>query len=72
MIFINNTIDSGKEFSEKIFENGLSIYEVIRVFEGSHIFLNDIILRLSNSLKKSNIPIDAANLNFPAKLHRFI
>lgn len=72
MIFINNTIDSGKEFSEKIFENGLSIYEVIRVFEGSPIFLHDNILRLSNSLKKSNIPIDAANLDIPAKLHRFI
>ena len=31
MILKNNTITDISDFSEKIFENGLSIYEVIRV-----------------------------------------
>ena len=50
----------------------MSIYEVIRVFNKRPIFLKDNILRLSNSLKKSNIGIDAENLNIPAKLDRLI
>ena len=68
MILLNNEIKDSSGFSEKVLETGLSIYEVIRVFNKRPIFLKDNILRLSNSLKKSNIGIDAENLNIPAKL----
>lgn len=72
MVLINNRIDENNAFSEKIIENGLSIYEVIRVFEGHPIFLKDNIVRLANSLSKSNIDIDVESLNIPGKLQRFI
>lgn len=72
MILQNNTEVSGSGFSEKIFENGLSIYEVIRVFKGKPIFLKDNLQRLTNSLKKSNINIDVQSLNIPVKLQHFI
>ena len=54
MLFNNKPIDN-KEYSEDILNEGLSIYEVCRVFRGKVIFLNDNLLRLDNSMKKSNI-----------------
>ncbi len=72
MILINNHIDESNAFSEKIIENGLSIYEVIRVFEGHPIFLKDNLVRLANSLIKSNMDIHVESLNIPEKLRRFI
>jgi len=57
---------------EQNFENGLSIYEVIRIFRSKPIFLNDNLLRLDNSLKKSNIGIHTESLNIPEKLERLI
>lgn len=51
MILKNNTITDVSDFSEKIFENGLSIYEVIRVYNGHPIFLSDNLQRLDNSIK---------------------
>lgn len=72
MILLNNVVKEDAEFSEKIFENGLSIYEVIRIFKGKPIFLKDNIQRLDNSLKKSNIGIDVQSLNLPEKLQHFI
>lgn len=72
MILLNNTINDGHGFSETIFENGLNIYEVIRIFNGHPIFLTDNLMRLDNSLKKSNIRIHVQSLNIPDKLNRFI
>lgn len=72
MILLNNTVNNGSGFSEKIFETDLSIYEVIRVFNGHPIFLQDNLIRLANSLKKSNIAIRVENLNIPDKLKHFI
>lgn len=72
MILFNDTIHDGEGFSEKIFEKGLSIYEVVRVFNGHPIFLSDNLVRLSNSLKKSNIGIRVESLNIPDKLNRLI
>ena len=72
MILFNDTVQDGNEFSEKIFETGLSIYEVIRVFKGHPIFLKDNLMRLDNSLKKSNIGIRVESLNMPDKLNRLI
>lgn len=72
MILINNIAKDPSEFSEKSLETGLSIYEVIRVFNKKPIFLQDNILRLDNSLKKSNIHIDPATLHLPEKLEHFI
>ena len=69
---LNNAINDGNKFSEAIFENGLSIYEVIRIFKGHPIFLTDNLIRLDNSLKKSNIGIHVQSLNIPDKLNRFI
>lgn len=72
MILFNNQIKDSAEFSEKIFENDLCIYEVIRIFNGHPIFLKDNLSRLDNSLKKSNIGIHIKSLNIPDKLTRFI
>ncbi|MDE5611783.1 MAG: aminotransferase class IV [Odoribacter sp.] len=72
MILLNNVIQEGNGFSEKIFETGLSIYEVIRVFNGHPIFLKDNLMRLDNSLNKSNIGIRVESLNIPDKLNRLI
>ncbi len=72
MILLNNAINDGNKFSEAIFENGLSIYEVIRIFKGHPIFLTDNLIRLDNSLKKSNIGIHVQSLNIPDRLKRFI
>ena len=72
MVLLNNVVIDNAEFSESRFENSLSIYEVIRVFNGHPIFLKDNLIRLDNSLKKSNIDIDAESLNIPEKLKHFI
>lgn len=72
MILQNNTIKTADDFSETIFEKGLSIYEVIRIFHGRPIFLADNLMRLDNSLKKSNIDLDITNLHIPDKLNRLI
>lgn len=72
MILLNNCIKNDPDFSDKIFEQGLSIYEVIRIFHGKPIFLQDNLLRLENSIKKSNITIDIPNLHIPDKLERVI
>lgn len=72
MVLINNQPDENNAFSEKLIENGLSIYEVIRVFEGHPIFLKDNLVRLANSLIKSNIDINVGSLNIPEKLRHFI
>ena len=72
MILVNGNLEEGTHFSEKTFESGLSIYEVVRIFKGKPIFLKDNIVRLANSLKKSNIAIDVESLNIPLKLERFI
>ena len=72
MILVNNIVNNGTSFSEDIFTKGLSIYEVIRIFKGHPIFLKDNIIRLNNSLKESNIPINAESLYLPDKLQRYI
>lgn len=72
MVLVNNEVNNGADFSEKIFAQGLSIYEVVRVFKGHPIFLKDNIVRLDNSLKASNISIHAENLHLPEKLQRYI
>ena len=71
MLFNNKPIDN-KEYSEDILNEGLSIYEVCRVFRGKVIFLNDNLLRLDNSIKKSNIAIDLNSLHVADQLNRLI
>ena len=71
MLFNNKPIDN-KEYSEDILNEGLSIYEVCRVFRGKVIFLNDNLLRLDNSIKKSNIAIDLNSLHVAEQLNRLI
>lgn len=72
MLLINNTIKENSFFSEKIFEKGRSIYEVIRIYKSHPIFLEDNLLRFSNSIRKSNIYIDTQNLHIEDKLNRLI
>lgn len=72
MFLVNNTVTDIPDFSETIFERGLSLYEVIRVFNFHPIFLNDNLLRLDNSIKKSNINIDLKNLHIEDKLKELI
>lgn len=71
MLFNNEPIDN-KEYSEEILNHGLSLYEVCRVFRGKVIFLHDNILRLDNSIKKSGLKIDIADLNVEGKLNHLI
>lgn len=72
MILLNNQIMPSAEFSESRFKTGFSIYEVIRIFKGHAIFLRDNLLRLSNSIKKSNIDIDIRELRIEDKLNHLI
>ena len=72
MILINNQIIHKADFSESRFKKGFSIYEVIRIFKGHAIFLKDNLLRLSNSIKKSNIDIDIRELCIEDKLNRLV
>lgn len=72
MIVLNDVVIETPDFSEDIFQKGFSIYEVIRIFKGKPIFLKDNLLRLENSLKKSNLRIDIKNLKVPDKLNRYI
>ncbi|MDR1755811.1 MAG: aminotransferase class IV [Culturomica sp.] len=71
-MLINNTPAEASGFDESRFEEGLSLYEVIRVFNRNPIFLQDNILRLSNSIKRSNIDLDVRTLNIAEKLSRLI
>ena len=71
MLFNNQPIDN-KEYSEDILNHGLSIYEVCRVFRGNVIFMNDNLLRLDNSIKKSGLDIDLTTLHVEEKLKRLI
>lgn len=72
MILVNNIAQDSTGFSEKILEDGLSIYEVMRIFNGKPIFLQDNLLRLDNSLKKSNICLDIPALHLSDKLKHLI
>ncbi len=72
LLLRNDIVIEDRNFSDKIFEQGFSIYEVIRIFNGRPIFLQDNLNRLSNSIKKSNIKLDILNLYIPDKLRRFI
>lgn len=72
MILLNNTPTNLPGFSENIFETGLSIYEVIRIFKGHPIFLQDNLLRLANSIKKSDIRLDVQSLKIRDKLDKLI
>ncbi len=72
MILVNDTARDSEGFSEKILETGLSIYEVIRIFNKKPIFLCDNLLRLDNSLKKSNIRLDPSDLHLSDKLEHLI
>ena len=71
MLFNNKPIDN-KKYSEDILNEGFSIYEVCRVFRGKVIFLNDNLLRLDNSIKKSNLAIDLNSLHVADQLNRLI
>lgn len=71
-MLVNNCVKNQADFSEKILETGLSIYEVIRVFNYHPIFLHDNLLRLDNSLKKSGIILDLQNLRLSDKLQHLI
>lgn len=60
------------DFSEKIFEKGFSIYEVIRIFNGKPLFLRDNLTRLEESVKKAG---QSATIDFALiseKIARFI
>ena len=64
MILHNGHIVTIPDFSEKIFEKGLSLYEVIRIFNGKPIFLKDNLLRLK-VISKSHINfISGKYINF--------
>lgn len=71
-MLVNNIAQDCPDFSEELLETGLSIYEVIRVFNARPIFLHDNLLRLDNSLKKSNLKLDVSLLHLPDKLKHFI
>lgn len=72
MVLVNDIAQNSAGFSEKILETGLSIYEVIRIFNKKPIFLQDNLLRLDNSLKKSNIRLGLSDLHLPDKLEHLI
>lgn len=72
MMLYNNVPIEKRSFSEDILNTGLSLYEVCRVFRGSVIFLEDNLLRLENSIRKSNVNIDIHALHIKDKLDHLI
>ncbi|MDL2251817.1 aminotransferase class IV [Odoribacter sp. OttesenSCG-928-J03] len=72
LVLLNNLIVDIPEFSDRRFEDGFSIYEVIRIFKGKPLFFKDNVLRLENSIKKSNIDIDCSNIHLIDKISELI
>lgn len=72
MILHDNKVQENSNFTELQLTEGLSIYEVIRIFHGKPIFLKDNLLRLQNSLDKSNLPIQVNNLQLSEKINKLI
>ena len=72
MMLYNNVPIEKRSFSEDILNTGLSLYEVCRVFRGSVIFLEDNLLRLENSIRKSNVNIDIHALHIKDKLDHLV
>jgi branched-chain amino acid aminotransferase len=72
MLLINGSIADDNNFTEDIFRNGYSIYEVVRVFKNKPLFLNDNNLRLLNSIKNSNTLIDVSKVHFTEYIEKYI
>lgn len=72
MILCDNTPIDSNTFSEEILHEGLSLYEVCRVFQGKVIFLDDNIARLQNSIQKSHLNIRVPDLCMEEKLEHLI
>lgn len=72
MMLYNNVPLEKRLFSEDILNTGLSLYEVCRVFRGNVIFWEDNLLRLENSIRKSNVNIDIHSLHIKEKLEHLI
>lgn len=68
MILYNGKTFKYEEIDIKKLEKEYCIYEVIRIFKGKPIFLNDNINRLKNSLNKANINFDVDNSHLRSKL----
>ena len=68
MILYNGKTFNNEDIHIKKLEKEYCIYEVIRIFKGKPIFLNDNINRLKNSLNKANINFDVDNSNLRSKL----
>ena len=72
MILINSKKINKVKLNESVFDVGLCIYEVVRVFNSRVIFLQDNLARLDNSLKKSGKAIEVEGLNLVDKLQKYI
>jgi branched-chain amino acid aminotransferase len=60
------------ESVERLLHNGLSLYEVFRVFHGHVIFQEDNIARLANSIRKAGWDIPLSSLDIAVKLEQLI
>lgn len=71
---VNNFIKDIPEIPDSLFENTVSIYEVIRIFNGQPLFLEDNLKRLANSLSIAcpQVRIKIQELNIPEKITRLI
>lgn len=71
-ILKNNSPVSENTFSENIFNQGINIYEVVRIFNGYPIYFQDNIERLKNSMLRSGITIDVSLDQLPKQLSAYI
>lgn len=71
MILYNDTFTE-TSMNEQHLNDGFCIYEVIRIFQGKPIFLQDNINRLQSSIRQSDFPFEINSEHLRSKITSFI
>ena len=72
MIYRNGEWIDSNSVDELQFKDSLTLYEVIRVFKGVPVFIEDNFSRLVSSLSKANANIDIESIRFKEKIAEFV
>ncbi len=72
MIYKNGAWMKGSHVDESSLRGGITLYEVIRIFDGSPLFLRDNIERLRNSIERSTMGIDPSTIDLRGAVESFL
>ena len=64
MIYKNGEWIDSNSIDELQFTGSITLYEVIRIFKGAPVFIEDNLSRLVSSLRKANANIDIESIRF--------